>query len=102
VREEAEEEGVTKLPLSQSRSIRCTMIPLGFRLIQAVNLAGWSGDIENAEYQHLIQSIKDKVGDPADIEKGQQTNLPKKKPSEQVHSQNTVRREARILIPTPQ
>ena len=98
VREEAEE-GRVKNCLFPAK-IDDVKIPLGFRLIQAVNLAGWSGDIKNTEYQHLIQSIKDKIGDPPHIEKAI-SQPAEKKPSEQIHSPTTVRQEARILIPTP-
>ncbi len=37
-------------------------IPLGFGLIQAVNLIGWIGDGDNAEYRHLAESISEKIG----------------------------------------
>ena len=98
VREEAEE-GRVKNCLFPA-IIDDVKIPLGFRLIQAVNLAGWSGDIENTEYQHLIQSIKDKIGDPAHIKKAS-SQPAEKKPSEQSHAKTTVSQEGRILLPTP-
>ena len=37
-------------------------IPIGFRLIQGVDLVGWQGNPDNSDFQHLVQSIKDKIG----------------------------------------
>jgi len=42
--------------------IDAVTLPLGFKLIQAVDLVGWTGYSTNAEYQHLVQSIEEKIG----------------------------------------
>jgi formylglycine-generating enzyme required for sulfatase activity len=42
--------------------IDAVTLPLGFKLIQAVDLVGWTGYSTNAEYQHLVQSIQGKIG----------------------------------------
>jgi formylglycine-generating enzyme required for sulfatase activity len=37
-------------------------LPLGFSLIQAVNLIGWTGYSTNTEFRHLVESISEKIG----------------------------------------
>jgi formylglycine-generating enzyme len=59
VREEAED-GRARNLLFPARIDQVT-IPLGFRLIQAVDLVEWQGNVDSSEFQHLIQSIKDKI-----------------------------------------
>jgi hypothetical protein len=58
VLEEAEE-GRVKNCLVPVR-IDLVTIPLGFRLIQAVDLVGWTGYSTNSEFQHLVGSIKNR------------------------------------------
>ena len=98
VREEAED-GRAKNLLFPAR-IDPVTIPLGFRLIQAVDLVGWQGNPENSEFQHLVQSIKDKIGDPKQKE-------PVSDPEPVVNSKvktkesETPRPKNRIIGPTP-
>ena len=60
VRVEAEE-GLGKGALFPVK-IDPVKIPIAFRLNQAVDLVGWEGDPAHPEFQHLVQSIKEKIG----------------------------------------
>jgi formylglycine-generating enzyme required for sulfatase activity len=60
VRVEAEE-GLGKGALFPVK-IDPVRIPIAFRLNQAVDLVGWEGNAEHPEFQHLVQSIKEKIG----------------------------------------
>ncbi len=92
VREEAED-GRARNLLFPARIDKVT-IPLGFRLIQAVDLVGWQGDPTNPEFQHLVLSIKDKIGTPI-----QDPLTPDPKPEE--IRPEPPRAESPILTPTP-
>jgi formylglycine-generating enzyme len=98
VREEAED-GRARNLLFPARIDQVT-IPIGFRLIQGVDLVGWQGNPDNSDFQHLVQSIKDKIGaqkqkaivsDPEPIV----DSKVKTKESE------TPKPENRIIVPTP-
>jgi formylglycine-generating enzyme len=98
VRVEAEE-GLGKRALFPVK-IDQVKIPIAFRLNQAVDLVGWGGDPANPEFQHLVQSIKDKIGAPKQKE-------PVSDPEPVVNSKlkpkesETPRPENRIIAPTP-
>ena len=60
VRAEAEE-GLGRRALLPVK-IDQVVIPVAFRKKKAVDLFGWGGDPVNPEFQHLVQSIKEKIG----------------------------------------